>query len=150
MLIYDSLAAKESLNTTWFNRDRRGKRNVGGSGNRRWDVLWPICKWVFLFPQPFGILSWFQLLGPKGSVTHVLVQEGLGHFREILSRGRERARVIRGVWRIICVPGWIKLEFLLPRLRAPALASSVGTRDGEEWAAPCIEPRALPGTAGCL
>lgn len=83
MLIYDSLAAKESLNTTWFNRDRRGKRNVGGSGNRRWDVLWPICKWVFLFPQPFGILSWFQLLGPKGSVTHVLVQEGLGHFREI-------------------------------------------------------------------
>ena len=42
---------------------------------------------------------------PKGSVTHTFVQEGLGRFREILSRGRERARVIRGVWRIICVPG---------------------------------------------
>lgn len=52
------------------------------------------------------------------------------------------------MWRIICVCGRIKVEFLLPWLGALALVSSVGTQDGEEWAAPRIELRALSGTAG--
>lgn len=38
-------------------------------------------------------------------MAHVLIQEGLGQFRERTSQGGESARLMSEVWQIICVPG---------------------------------------------
>lgn len=66
MLIYDSSTAQPSLqpsNTSCL-LGVNGERQIGGSGNRRWDALWPIFKWVFFFPKlfhcAFGSSSWVQ------------------------------------------------------------------------------------------